>query len=77
MTDADLALSALRKIIRGDQDPLGVMYVKVDAPSVCIDGWSDDLTPDELALVNRILTEERAAAELAWTERTKRTGEHQ
>ena len=57
--DNDLALSILRKIIRGDQAPMGMMYIDAELPSICIDGWSDDLTPDELTLVNRIITEEQ------------------
>ena len=57
--DADLALSVLRKIIRGDGDPCGPPYIDTSRPSICVDVWSDDLTPDELTLVDRIITEEQ------------------
>lgn len=56
-SDPDLALSALRKILHGDDDGWGRNLVDAGDPSILIDSYSADLDPAELALVRSILAE--------------------
>ncbi len=49
----------LRKIIRGNRDGWGHMYVDADSNSICLDGWTDNLTDDELIVFRQIIKEER------------------
>ena len=51
--------SILRKILRGGGG-WDHMYVDTDNHSICLDGWSDNLTDDELDLVRQLASEERS-----------------
>lgn len=77
-TRRDLALSILRKIFQGDDDPMSSVCVNTKRPSILIDGWSAELDPAEHALVKRLEAEARAAEEAAWeAEHGDTTEEHQ
>ena len=51
MTNGELALSILTKFIQGEDDWAGTTYVAVYKGSACLDGWVENLTPDEVGLL--------------------------
>lgn len=66
MSDGDLALSILRKMMDRELDGC---YINVGRDSMCVDGWVEKMSPEEVALADRLYEEARAADEARYLAR--------